>query len=346
MPGHSTPLALRRLAPGAAQAGRSLGAGRVWRAAGGVWDRFELHWQEPVPPARWRLRARAGVLGLADLTLLQLGAGIALAPDWPPGALDDAARLACAGMDPALAEALGGPLQWEPPDPVPDAGQAKDGDGPPLCLRLLLLPAQGEARHALTVCIPAQALAELLRDERWEALPSPPQPPWLDDVPCEALACVCAVRVPAAQWRALACGDLVVLCDAARGLGQLCALRIGRVAVEFENLQDQPFGVLACRSWKDVKTLPEAVRDPMSELAQDEDFPVDDVDVTLEVVAGRTRLSVGALRALRPGAVLQLSHPASAQVELVAGGLRVGVGELVQVDGWLAVEVRHLGRAP
>ena len=80
----------------------------------------------------------------------------------------------------------------------------------------------------------------------------------------------------------------------------------------------------------------------MTDLAADENFPVDSVEVTLEVIGGRSRLSIGALRALRPGALLQMDRPASAHVELVVGGVRVGTGELVQVDGWLAVEVRQV----
>lgn len=71
-------------------------------------------------------------------------------------------------------------------------------------------------------------------------------------------------------------------------------------------------------------------------------FPVDSIEIALELVAGRTSLTLRELRALEAGSIVHLTAPASAVVELRAAGVRIGSGELVQVGDCLAVEILQI----
>lgn len=342
MPSLRAPLALRRIPQEIAHAGSALGRGRVWHATGDTWRRFELHWQGTAPACRWQLCAGAGLIGLNDLTLLQLGSGIRPGLDWTEDAFDDAAHLACAFLDDALLQALGGPLQWQTRAQAVRAHEPGAAQAARLGLRLVLLPRQGAEQFALTLCMAGPALVALLRDARWEPLPPAPAAPWLDNLPCDARLCIASVRMALAQLQSLGRGDLVVLCAVSQGMRAAASLQLGRIVAELQAPSDALHGLCVYQSWRWAETWPQAQGSTMTDRAQDESFPVDDVEVTLEVLCGRTRLSVGALRALREGSLLPLDCPASAQVELVVASVRVGTGELVQVDGWLAVEVRQL----
>ena len=68
----------------------------------------------------------------------------------------------------------------------------------------------------------------------------------------------------------------------------------------------------------------------------------DDVTVELAVSAGTVSLSARAVLELAPGRVLALGRPAAGQVELVLGRQVIGKGELIEVDGELAVRVLAL----
>ena len=87
----------------------------------------------------------------------------------------------------------------------------------------------------------------------------------------------------------------------------------------------------------------------MSEPAQDGDATEaaheDDIPVRLCFDLGRLDMTLGELRRLGPGAVLELPAPADAAISLTVGGRCVGQGELVEVAGHAGVRVvRILGR--
>lgn len=66
----------------------------------------------------------------------------------------------------------------------------------------------------------------------------------------------------------------------------------------------------------------------------------DDLPLTLQFEAGQIRLTVAEAARLAPGAVLGLQEtPGPAQVVIRAGGVALGTGELVEVDGRLAVQI-------
>jgi hypothetical protein len=69
----------------------------------------------------------------------------------------------------------------------------------------------------------------------------------------------------------------------------------------------------------------------------------DDAHVELTVALGTTRLSLRQLGELAIGQIIQLGRPLTGPFELCAAGRVVGRGELVDVDGELAVRIVSLG---
>ena len=68
----------------------------------------------------------------------------------------------------------------------------------------------------------------------------------------------------------------------------------------------------------------------------------DEIPVTLTFEVGRLEIPLGELRRMGPGAVLELGRGAGELVEIAAHGRSVGRGELVEVDGAVAVRIVRL----
>jgi len=68
---------------------------------------------------------------------------------------------------------------------------------------------------------------------------------------------------------------------------------------------------------------------------------LDQLPVTLEVRMGSVTLSAGELGGMDPGAILTLGESADA-VQIMAGGQVVARGELVEVDGQLALRILQI----
>ncbi|MEO1308436.1 MAG: FliM/FliN family flagellar motor switch protein [Pseudomonadota bacterium] len=82
----------------------------------------------------------------------------------------------------------------------------------------------------------------------------------------------------------------------------------------------------------------------MSEL-QDETArkaTVDEIDVRLSFRAGEKQLSIRELSTLAPGAIIETTDPASLEVDILANGRIVGAGELIDVGGRRAIQIRRI----
>ncbi len=73
------------------------------------------------------------------------------------------------------------------------------------------------------------------------------------------------------------------------------------------------------------------------------DMALPDARVELTVTAGTTRLSLRQLTELAPGQIIPLGRPLAGPFEVRAEGRVLGRGELVDVDGELAVRIVSLG---
>lgn len=79
---------------------------------------------------------------------------------------------------------------------------------------------------------------------------------------------------------------------------------------------------------------PEAPRAPPSALG--------DLELRLSIRLGETLISVADLREAGPGTMLMLDRPDGALVDIVANGQTIGTGEIINVSGQRAVEIRTL----
>lgn len=69
---------------------------------------------------------------------------------------------------------------------------------------------------------------------------------------------------------------------------------------------------------------------------------LDALEVEVHVEAGMARLTLGDLRQLGAGAILDLAGPADASVTLTVNGQRIGTGDLIRVADRRAVQIRTL----
>ncbi|WP_196489324.1 FliM/FliN family flagellar motor switch protein [Burkholderia territorii] len=67
-----------------------------------------------------------------------------------------------------------------------------------------------------------------------------------------------------------------------------------------------------------------------------------DIPLTLFFVAGTLRTTVGELHEMAPGHVMDLRENVEGQIAIEANGMVIGFGELVEVDGRLAVELKQM----
>ncbi len=70
---------------------------------------------------------------------------------------------------------------------------------------------------------------------------------------------------------------------------------------------------------------------------------IEDVPLPLRAELGRKNISFGELLDLRVGAVVPLSRPAGENVDLYASDAYVGSGEILVLDGILAVRLADIG---
>ncbi|MBD8679356.1 FliM/FliN family flagellar motor switch protein [Sphingomonas sp. CFBP 13720] len=73
---------------------------------------------------------------------------------------------------------------------------------------------------------------------------------------------------------------------------------------------------------------------------------IDSVAVELDAMLGKARMTVGALTALKPGAVVPLDAALNRQVELRLGEVTVARGELVAVDDRFGVRLTEIAQWP
>lgn len=69
---------------------------------------------------------------------------------------------------------------------------------------------------------------------------------------------------------------------------------------------------------------------------------LDEIEVRLSFRAGETTMDLATLRALAPGAIVETAEDADAVVDILANGRRIGTGELIDVAGRRAIQIRTL----
>jgi flagellar motor switch/type III secretory pathway protein FliN len=166
---------------------------------------------------------------------------------------------------------------------------------------------------------------------------------WLDDVAVEAPVVIAHAAVTLAEIAVLRVRDAIVVgaiaCDGAAGASVPMTVRSGVSA----GANDGGAGAGSLRVGRGELPVTidgdrVTVRAPYQRGRMDEALG-DDLTVELGVSAGTVSVSARKLLELAPGEVLPLGKPATGAVELVLGKRVIGAGELIEIDGELAVRV-------
>lgn len=217
--------------------------------------------------------------------------------------------------------------------------------------------ATGPMQLTLTICRPhtrlglaarlggtAEALFHALSQAQWLAFEGENLSLDVLKLPLTVPVCIGTTEVTLPALDALAPGDVILVARPHFGLdgeGSLhiahglarCILRTGnRTQVELTE-------------WHPTTAAPTMNEDQEHPAAREvvHDGLLDDVPVTLSFELGSLELTLADLRTLAPGCVLDVAGASPPLVAICAGRRRIGLGELVDLGGRLAVEVRRIG---
>lgn len=139
-------------------------------------------------------------------------------------------------------------------------------------------------------------------------------------------------RVPLTDWQTLERHDVLLADLAAFTRGKQCQLWSGgRVLAD---------GLLDGRAFT-VQKLNRPEPTPMATTAAPT-TPLNDLELDVTFVVGQTTLTLGELRSLAPGFVLDIPTPLGEGVTIFANGRNVGAGEVIEVGDHLGVRITSL----
>jgi len=225
-------------------------------------------------------------------------------------------------------------------------GHADSASGATWPLELTLTIFRPQARLGMAAMLrgTAEALLHALSQAGWQPIDGENLAPEPEDLQLTVPVCIGTTEVTLPALDALAPGDVVVVAHPRFGLdgeGELqiakgfarCVLHTGnRTQVELTEWHPTTAG-----STMNDELDHHATRD----VSHDE--PLDDVPVTLSFELGSLELTLAELRTLAPGRVLDIAGATPPLVAICVGRRRIGLGELVDLGGRLAVEVRRIG---
>ncbi len=301
--------------------GLTPGAPDALRAAASY--RADLEWSG----AALRLRlSPAALAAWADARLPELGAG-----DLPE-------VLRAAALEALLAEAVAALAPVSSSGPVHVLPEPRDMVLPHAWTLTARAAARGETALAV---LEADDLGLMLLAGLLGRL-SPAQSDALDEtaLPVRLRAQIGRATLPAAEFRSLGAGDVILLDEYLVGpQGEVWLVLAQGQGVR---VRAEHSAYLVTKGWTSLMTEPEPnTEDHVSE----EPLDLDAVPVRLSFDLGDRTVSLAELRCLQPGAVFDLQRPLSdGPVMIRANGALVGTGELVDLDGRIGVRVGTLGK--
>jgi type III secretion protein Q len=252
------------------------------------------------------------------------------------------ARYGFAALAPALQAALGEPTVCEAP---PDAALREPMVGLHVRFRLPSI------RLAMRLRFSAIGMHALLDGGAWHRVDAPASlPAWLTQARAFVPLLVGVTMLPMADYRMLTRGDIVRV-DA-------CQFDVtGRTVLRFAGRRLHLCWLDAQRCFE-VQTMsddtpsadPETVPATVPEIAPETDESATGASLSIELSAipirlsfslGMLTLTVGEISEIGAGSLLPLERGLPPQVKIEAHGVPVGAGELVDLDGRLAVQITH-----
>jgi type III secretion system YscQ/HrcQ family protein len=219
----------------------------------------------------------------------------------------------------------------------------------PLELTLTIFRPQARLGIAATLRGTAEALLHALSQGGWQPIDDAASMTASVGLSLTVPVCIGTTEIALPALDALAPGDVVLVTQPIFGLdgdGELqiakgtarCLLHVGnRTQVELTEWHPTTAGPTM------NDDLDPHAKSSASAHDVTPDAPLDDVSVTLSFELGSLELTLADLRTLAPGRVLDIAGATTPLVAICAGRRRIGLGELVDLGGRLAVEVRRIG---
>lgn len=248
------------------------------------------------------------------------------------------AAFACYGfaaLEPALHAALGDPTVSG------DTAAAALEGGPTFAVNVLIrLPS---VRLTMRLAMTATGVHTLLDSDPWQPLPTPAAvPAWLGALDAAVRLVVGESTLPLVEYERLARGDIVRLSTCPFDVAGRATVRLASHDLQLRWLPSH-----RCFEVEDMSQAPLFSPDDHADQAHaanlttgaPSSIDTDAIPVRLSFSLGTLRLTVADVAALRPGSLLALTRGLPPAVTIEANGLPIGAGELVDLDGRLAVEI-------
>lgn len=271
-----------------------------------------------------------------DAVLLAL-TGVDTTQPATPSAQAALARYAFAALPPALKDALGNPTAGAAlaDTPVPDTRLSVA-----LSVRL---PSIG---LSMRLAMAAATLDALLGSAPWAPLTLPAQvPAWLLPLDAGIKLTVGDSFVPMPTFDSLARGDVVRLTTTSFDVTGRATIELGAHRLGLRWIDSSP-----CFEVEEMTDTPNPSHEEPRNTADQTYASLTQIDpaaipIRLSFVLGTLRLTIGEIANVRQGSLLQLRKGIPPQVVIEANGQPIGAGELVDLDGQLAVEVTRWPRS-
>ncbi len=246
------------------------------------------------------------------------------------------ARYAFAAVAPSLQAALGDPV-------VCDASHSTPAEAFSVAVDVSLrLPS---IRLSMTLQTMPATLGALLDSGPWVRTAPADPPPWLTSIRAAIPVAAGLTTLPLAEFRALASGDIVRVATTPFDVTGHATLRVAsrRLRVswlvpyqcfEVQEMLPAPTSAPEGSDALEGSDAPAHTITSPTEIAEMADIPV-----RLSFSLGALSLTVGEIAALGRGSLLEVGEPLPPSVTIEANGQAVGAGELVDLDGRLAVEI-------
>lgn len=249
------------------------------------------------------------------------------------------ARYGFACLPPAFHSLLGDPSVTDTAEPSLTRGSAIAAD---------LLLRTRSIRLTMRLLMTAPGMHALLDSSAWQRLaPSPPYHAWLASIAMPVRLVVGTTALTLAESARLACGDVVRV---EHGVFDATGYAVVRIASHRVHLRwidgHHCFEIENMSHDTSSNSFEQAADGTTGTTGASSSIDTAAIPIRLSFVLGSLSLTVGDIAELAPGSLLKLESGLPPRVTIEANGLPIGTGELVDLDGQLAVEITRWPSPP
>jgi type III secretion protein Q len=203
----------------------------------------------------------------------------------------------------------------------------------------LVLEGDSRARFITRIGLTYEILEQMRNSGQWVAAPEVRASGFVSDIHLRVECEVGRSTLHATTVKALRPGDAILVQQHNAVEGGLLVACGGRYLL-LKGL-DRGSRFLVFDGWHDMENANLDQPIPSASLVP-EGADIDNLPISLSFVAGHLTVTVGSLKHLSVGDLLSLDRPPSCDVALRIGDQTIGYGELVEIDGRLAVEILRM----